>query len=74
MPIDGVRVRCPLGGYAPCLDDMCHSGGETLCRLEPGVDFCEHEFDPETCPECWAEDHDQADDDVTSFDEDGRPI
>jgi hypothetical protein len=53
----GIRPRCPLGGIAPCIDDMCNSGGETLCGLEPGGDFCEHEFIPDTCPECWDEDH-----------------
>lgn len=67
-------MRCPLGGLAPCIDDMCHSGGETLCGLEPGFDFCEHECDPETCPDCHDYDDYPWSDDPTSFDEQGRPI
>lgn len=46
----GVLARCPLGGPAPCVDDLCY-GGTTLCGLEPGFDFCGHWFVPETCPE-----------------------
>ena len=53
----GVRVRCPLGGYAPCIDDLRHSGGQTIRLLEPGFDVCAHEYDPETCPECEDERH-----------------
>jgi hypothetical protein len=53
----GIRAQCPLGGIAPCIDDMCHSGGQTLCGLDPDFDFCEHEFIPDTCPECWNEEH-----------------
>lgn len=40
-----------MGGYAPCVDDLCHSGGQTLCLLEPDFDFCWHGYIPETCPE-----------------------
>lgn len=54
----GVRVRCPLGGYAPCVDDLCHGGGTTVCGLEEGEDFCDHDYLPETCPECSARDSD----------------
>lgn len=54
----GVRARCPLGGFAPCVDDLCRGGDQTVCMLQRGFDFCDHGFDPETCPECWAEDHD----------------
>ena len=52
----GVRVRCPVGGYAPCFDDLCHGVDTTMCGLEYGFDFSEHDFDPETCPECNARD------------------
>jgi len=37
---------------------MCHSGGPTLCGLEPGLDFCQHGYDPETCPGCWRDQDD----------------
>ena len=56
------RVRCPLGGYAPCLDDLCY-GGTTVCGLEPGADFCEHYRYPDDCPDCTDE----------RFDDDGPP-
>ena len=45
------HVKCPLGGDAPCIDDLCH-GGTTLCGLEPGEDFCEHYRHPDDCPDC----------------------
>jgi hypothetical protein len=51
-----VRVRCPLGGPAPCIDDLCHSGGATLCGLDPDHEVCPHGFIPETCPECGEDD------------------
>ena len=57
----GVMVRCPLGGPAPCIDDLCHSVDTTLCGLEWGYDFCDHEYDPDTCPECsrnWPDEDD----------------
>lgn len=53
-----LRVRCPPGGYAPCIDDLCHSGGQTLCLLEPDFDFCWHGYDPETCDQGCAHDGD----------------
>jgi hypothetical protein len=28
-----------------------HSGGQTLCLLEPDFDFCWHGFIPDSCPE-----------------------
>lgn len=60
-----VRARCPLGGHAPCVDDLCHSVDTTVCGLEWGVDFCDHGFIPETCPDCrdpegWEDDDDGA--------------
>lgn len=61
-----VRARCSLGGYAPCVDDLCYGGGQTLCGLETDFDFCHHGFIPETCPDCadddrdeWPEDYDE---------------
>lgn len=45
-------ARCPLGGYAPCVDDLCHGGGRTLCGLEWGFDFCDHGNYPDACDEC----------------------
>jgi len=61
--LKGVRVRCPLGGLAPCVDDMCHSGDRTLCGLFWGEDFCEHDYDPETCPLCDQEREYEGEDD-----------
>lgn len=59
----GVRVRCSLGGFAPCIDDLCHGGGQTLCGLYMDEEVCYHGFIPETCPDCdedrdfdWPED------------------
>ncbi len=45
-----VRVRCPMGGYAPCIDDLCYGGDTTMCGLEWDEDFCTHGYIPETCP------------------------
>lgn len=59
----GVRVRCPLGGYALCWDDLCRGGGETLCGLEIGYDVCWHSFIPETCPDCGEHGDDERFDD-----------
>jgi hypothetical protein len=49
-----VRVRCPLGGLAPCFDDLCHGVDTTMCGLEIDFDVCPHGFLPGTCdePEC----------------------
>lgn len=59
----GVPARCPLGGRAPCMDDLCHGGGQTVCGLWPDEDFCWHGYLPETCWECrWEEGEDVADD------------
>lgn len=52
------RVTCPLGGPAPCIDDLCHGGGRTLCGLEWYRDFCEHGYDPEECPYGCRDDED----------------
>ena len=57
----GVRVRCRLGGYAPCVDDLCYGGGQTLCGLYMDEEVCPHGFIPETCSEGCADD-DYADD------------
>ena len=54
--MNGVRARCPIGGIAPCVDDLCNGTSRTICGLEEGIDFCEHGFIPETCPECEGED------------------
>lgn len=53
-----VPVRCPVGGRAPCIDDLCHGGGRTMCGLEWNEDFCVHGYIPETCETCWGEDDD----------------
>lgn len=66
----GVRVRCPLGGYAPCIDDLCH-GGAFVCGLDGDFDVCPHGFIPETCPDCDDERGDEFDD--FGFDDEGRP-
>lgn len=58
----GLRVRCPLGGYAPCVDDLCYGGGQTLCGLYMDEEVCFHGFIPETCPQC-------EDDDDRDFDD-----
>jgi hypothetical protein len=50
-----IRVSCPQGGPAPCVDDLCHGGATTLCGLERGVDFCDHGFLPDSCEDCPAE-------------------
>jgi hypothetical protein len=50
----GVRARCPHGGPVPCIDDLCHGSDRTLCGLERGYDFCEHDLIPETCGDCEA--------------------
>ena len=50
--MSGARVSCPLGGIAPCPDDLCHGTDTTLCGLEYGFDFCEHDYDPDSCSEC----------------------
>lgn len=50
-----VRARCPLGGDAPRVDDLCHGADTTLCGLEWGFDFCMHGYVPETCLECLSE-------------------
>ena len=60
----GIRVRCPLGGLAPCIDDMCHSSDQTLCGLYRSYDFCDHGYDPDSCVEC-----DEESDDDGSFQE-----
>jgi hypothetical protein len=80
-PRRGIRVRCPLGGYAPCIDDMCHGVDQTMCGLWvegcgfDAADVCLHGWVPETCPEGCADEYDdEPDDDFTSFDEEGRPI
>jgi hypothetical protein len=52
----GVRVRCPLGGYAPCIDDLCHGGGQTICGLYVDEEVCPHGWIPETCPDGCADD------------------
>jgi hypothetical protein len=54
----GVSVRCPLGGPAPCVDDLCNGVDTTLCGLELGFDFCPHDNDPDECEECAAESDD----------------
>ena len=58
-----IRVKCPLGGYAPCVDDLCYGGGETLCGLEIEYDVCWHGFIPDTCNQGCA-----------SGDDDGWPV
>lgn len=59
------RVRCPIGGFAPCVDDMCHGGDRTMCGLEVGdhedADVCWHGWVPMTCPEGCAERDDDYD-------------
>jgi hypothetical protein len=65
-----MRVRCPLGGYAPCIDDLCYGGGQTLCGLYMDEEVCFHGFIPETCPDC-DESEDWPDD---GFDDLGRPL
>ncbi len=45
-------TACRLGGSFPCGDDLCYGGGTTLCGMEPGLDFCEHDEDPDRCTEC----------------------
>jgi hypothetical protein len=67
----GVRVKCPLGGYAPCVDDLCYGGGRTLCGLYLDEEVCFHRFIPETCPEGCADD-DYPDFDVEDDEEQGR--
>ncbi len=57
----GVRVRCGLGGFAPCIDDLCHGGSSTMCGLEWYEDFCEHGYIPDTCPWCYGEDDENED-------------
>lgn len=47
-----IRVRCPLGGPAPCIDDLCHGVDTTMCGLEMDFDVCYHGFYPDTCNEC----------------------
>lgn len=49
-----IPVRCPQGGYAPCVDDLCHGVDTTMCGLERGSDFCDHGYLPTTCQECSA--------------------
>lgn len=51
------RVRCPLGGSAPCIDDLCHGVDTTICGLVYDFDLCDHGYDPEACDEypCNAE-------------------
>lgn len=60
MPVlfdEGVMsVRCPLGGTAPCCDDLCHGSDRTLCGLERGFDLCDHDEDPDSCKQCQSED------------------
>lgn len=61
MPVSAdhdIRARCPLGGQAPCFDDLCHVVETTLCGLELDFDFCVHGFVPETCQQCNAEEED----------------
>lgn len=48
------RPVCLYGGPAPCVDDLCHGSDTTLCGLEIGFDFCDHGYDPDTCPDCEA--------------------
>jgi hypothetical protein len=58
-----VRVKCPLGGYAPCIDDLCHGGGQTVCLLDSDFDFCSHGYIPDTCNQGCANDDEAQDDD-----------
>lgn len=62
------RVRCLIGTgmTAPCPDDLCHGVDTTLCGLEYGFDFCEHDQDPDSCEECnrdnewdWGDDYEE---------------
>ena len=46
-----VRAHCPLGGLAPCVDDLCHGVTTTICGLEESHDFCWHGWVPDTCNE-----------------------
>lgn len=61
--IKPIPVRCPLGGPAPCVDDLCHGVDTTMCGLEVGYDVCFHGFYPDTCPdyECNGSDLDYDD-------------
>jgi len=51
-----VRVPCPLGGHAPCVDDLCHGTDTTMCGLEIDFDVCPHGWLPSTCPEGCGDD------------------
>lgn len=53
-----IRVKCLAGGYAICVDDLCHGVDTTMCGLYVGYDVCHHDYIPETCPECIREDDD----------------
>lgn len=53
-----VRARCPLGGSAPCVDDLCRGVDITLCGLGEGIDFCPHGFLPSTCDDPFCDDGD----------------
>ena len=58
------RVRCRLGGFAPCVDDLCHGVDRTMCGLfvdSVDGDVCYHGWAPGTCPEGCDED-DEGDD------------
>jgi hypothetical protein len=66
-------VRCRLGGYAPCVDDLCHGVDTTVCGLEHGFDFCDHGYDPDACSECAAEDDYSNQGDWTAADAAGHP-
>lgn len=67
----GVRVRCPLGGFAPCVDDLCHGGGMMVCGLYE-EEVCHHGFIPETCSECRML-NGEWDDDDQDYGEEDRP-
>lgn len=42
------RPRCRIGGGpAPCFDDLCHSGSETLCGIPDEWLHDEDEWDEE---------------------------
>jgi hypothetical protein len=50
-------IRCLFGGPAPCFDDLCHGGGQTVCGLD--MDF-EQEMEEEIY---GRDDEDDEDDD-----------
>jgi hypothetical protein len=64
-----VRAYCPLGGPAPCVDDLCHGSDHTICGLEYGFDFCAHGFLPDSCSECRDEEFGTWEDEGRTFDD-----